>query len=178
MPEIIKYKNVHIIKPNYRTAPNNITSKTNITSYSVIFNYIKYHNFEIDYLLSFDVDEYFYLERFNNISELISNYLPFDLLLLNLLFMGNDNLFNSDNKNCINTYQRSEDKLRPWGKSIAKYTSILKKQTNPHLFHLLNNNKNKIIKNINNQSIRNKMSIDKTNDINSLIVISNNELKS
>ena len=82
----------------------------------------------IDYLLYVDLDEFLYINDFKNIHELITHYLPFDVLKINWLYFGSNNLIKNDGtNNIIDMFTKSHPLLcNSTGalKSITKVSSI------------------------------------------------------
>jgi disulfide oxidoreductase YuzD len=96
---------------------------------------------EIDYLLYVDLDEFLFINKYKNINELIQNYLPFDVLKINWLFFGSNNLIkNETTNNIIDLFTLSSDTLCEGTcalKSITKVNIISldnESQYGPHVF--------------------------------------------
>jgi hypothetical protein len=109
----------------------------------------------IDYLLYVDVDEFLYINNFKNIQELVTHYLPFDVLKINWLFFGSNNLLNNDGiNNIIDLFSRSNNVLcNSTGalKTITKVLSIsLDNNTYQYGPHTLPIIENSIVKDIEN----------------------------
>jgi Glycosyl transferase family 2 len=112
-----------------------------------------YHN--IDYVLYVDVDEFLYINTYKNIQELVLHYLPFDVLKINWLFFGSNNLIANDGiNNIIDIFTRSNTTLCDnigSIKSITKVSSIVINdetvQYGPHLIPIIVDG---IVKNIEN----------------------------
>lgn len=82
----------------------------------------------IDYVLYVDLDEFLYINNYKNIQTLVKYYLPFDVLKINWLFFGSNNLLNNNgNNNIIDLFTKSNNILcNNTGalKSITKVLSI------------------------------------------------------
>lgn len=106
----------------------------------------------MDYCIYIDMDEYLVLKDFSDIKNVILHYSPFDMLKINWLFFGNNNIKKiDDNSTLKNKYTSSSNSFNPHVKSFVKVSSIYT-NNNPHFFLL--NNKKCIIKNIfNNPSL-------------------------
>lgn len=110
---------------------------------------------KIDYVLYVDLDEFLYINKYKNIQELVTYYLPFDVLKINWLFFGSDNLINNNGiNNIIDLFTKSHPFLcNETGalKSITKVSSISIDndifQYGPHTLPII---KNSIVKDIEN----------------------------
>jgi hypothetical protein len=113
------------------------------------------HKNNIDYVLHVDADEFLYLNKFKNIHELINYYSPFDSLVINWLLFGSNNLSINETDSIIYSFNKSDNKLNPYVKSLTKVSSI-NTNTNEGFCpnpHVLNINSNGITKNILNKCI-------------------------
>jgi len=104
----------------------------------------------IDFVFQIDIDEFLYLNKYKNISELTENYLPFDVLKINWLLFGSNGIFENTTNSIIKTFNKSDKALcKASGglKSLTRITQIdlNKKQYGPHCLPIL---KNSIVKNI------------------------------
>ena len=103
----------------------------------------------MDYVLFIDMDEYLYMDKFNNIKELIKSYDEFDLLYIYWKYFGSQKKKINDNSKLIKNYIYSRFNTSNCGKSLCKVSSILT-MNNPHIFRL-KENKKKIIDIYNNK---------------------------
>ena len=109
----------------------------------------------IDYLLYVDLDEFLYINNYKNIQELVNHYLPFDVLKINWLMFGSNNLLNNDGiNNIVDLFTKSSNILCNNSgalKSITKVASISLDddifQYGPHTLPII---KNSIVKDIEN----------------------------
>lgn len=100
----------------------------------------------MDYCFYVDMDEYLVLKKFHNIQNVILHYQPFDMLKINWLLFGNNNIKKIDNNLTLKEkFTMSSNIFNPHVKSLAKVSSI-KTAYNPHFFML--DDKKCIIKNI------------------------------
>lgn len=105
----------------------------------------------MDYCLYVDMDEYIVIKKFNNIKDAIETYMPFDMLKINWLGFGDNNIdYIEDISNIKKIFTRSAPKLDKHVKSLAKVSSIntCNTEISPHVFCLKNNS---IIKNVKNE---------------------------
>ena len=49
----------------------------------------------IDFVFQIDIDEFLFLNNFKNIDDLVQNYMPLDVLKINWLLFGSNNIFNN-----------------------------------------------------------------------------------
>lgn len=107
---------------------------------------------EMDYVLYVDLDEFLYLNKFNNIQELISYYSPFDVLKINWLLFGSNNLIeNTGVNNIIDTFNRSSDILSDGtgaSKSLTRVSKISVHNTYQYGPHILPIVDGAVVKNI------------------------------
>ena len=109
-------------------------------------NEIKEH---VDYLLNIDLDEYLVLKNpifKNKIQNVIKYYEPFDVLKINWLFFGNNNIKSIDCSTLKDKFIRSSKTLYNRGiKSFIKLESYNNKRITSHNFSVKSNS---IVKNI------------------------------
>ncbi len=109
----------------------------------------------IDFVFQIDIDEFLFLNNFKNIDNLVQNYMPLDVLKINWLLFGSNNIFNNTSDSIINTFNKSETKLcKATGglKSLTRVSKIHMEETQygPHCLPIL---KNSIVKDIFNNII-------------------------
>ena len=124
-----------------------------------VFPVLKEKN--IDYILYVDADEFLFLNKFDNMNDLINHYSPFDSLKINWLLFGSSKLKENTSDSIINTFNLSSEFLSSYIKSLTKVSSIdttTIKSKNPHAFNI---KKNGISKNILNEILN----IEETNAI-------------
>jgi hypothetical protein len=123
----------------------------------------KKHN--IDYLMHFDADEFLYLNKFENIQEMVNHYEPFDELNINWLIYYDECKKEIKNNSLIKSSSTSGKYLNFYTKSITKVDSIL---SGWHA-HNTTLKKESIRKNILNDEIKNNYvcgTVFKTNEYN------------
>lgn len=98
------------------------------------------HN-NLEYVLTADMDEYLYLDKYKNINELINDYSPFSQLYIRYKNFGHSFLKNNETHSLVNVFIKSSNILKS-GKSLVKVSSILS-CSSPH-FSYLNNNEQTI----------------------------------
>ena len=120
----------------------------------------------VDYLLNVDMDEYLVLKNpifKNKIQNVISYYEPFDLLKINWVMFGNNNLKYGDCTTLKDKFTMSDNISSMGIKSLVKLNSYNKNgRITSHLFDL---KKNSIIKNCLNNITDNKQNENKTRGI-------------
>lgn len=100
----------------------------------------------MDYCFYIDMDEYLVLKNFSNIKNVILHYQPFDMLKINWLLFGNNNIKKTNNNLTLkDKYTSSSNVFNIHVKSLVKVSSI-NGNNNPHFFLL--NDKKCIIKNV------------------------------
>ena len=106
----------------------------------------------IDYLLHVDADEFLYSRYFNNITQIIENYSPFDRLHINWVCFGGL-LQKNESLSLINTFTKSEDFLQLQGKSLVKVSALnindISSRICPHFLKMKSNSIQKDIQNNN-----------------------------
>jgi hypothetical protein len=110
---------------------------------------------KIDYVFHADADEFLYLGKFENISEVIDHYSPFDSLRINWLLFGSNGVEKNETNSIIYTFNKSDTHISTYIKSITKVSSISTEADegfypNPHVLNVKNDG---IVKNILNQII-------------------------
>lgn len=78
----------------------------------------------IDYVLCIDADEFLFIGKFNNITDLINYYSPFDSLKINMLLFGSNNLIINNSDSIIKKFNKCCKKIYPFVKSLTKVSSI------------------------------------------------------
>lgn len=116
---------------------------------------------KIDYIMQIDADEFLFINNGNNINDIINEYLPFDSLRINWLLFGSNNLYKNNSNSIIKTFNKCNNELNSYCKSITKVSSIdvdflLKGNISPHYLPIYNNC---IAKNILNEIIDKNTSI-------------------
>ena len=86
------------------------------------------HN--IDYVLMVDADEFLYLNKFSNITDMVKHYEPFDLLKIQWCLFFNDGTLKEDTDiiSYIDSYELSMDTLNLYSKTFTKVKSIVSGQ--------------------------------------------------
>jgi hypothetical protein len=107
----------------------------------------------IDYVLYVDADEFLYLNKFKHINELINFYSPFDSLKINWLLFGSCKIIKNNSNSIINTFNKSNNVLAWYVKSITKVLSIDTSKIVGHNSHVLTIKDNCVSKNILNNII-------------------------
>ena len=83
---------------------------------------------KIDYVLQVDADEFLYIKDENNnindINNIINKYSPFDSLRINWIIFGSNSLYLNNSESVIKNFNKSDDKLHPYCKSLTKVSSI------------------------------------------------------
>lgn len=116
-----------------------------------------------DYIIDLDTDEYLYLGGYLTIQEMLKDYEPFDILLLNWLLIGNKGMVTRPNDGILNTFDMCDNKFSTTGKSVAKLSSISKAKVSPHLFEYFSVHPSQLtIKNVLNQMVPNSIPIQNT----------------
>ena len=108
---------------------------------------------KMDYVLYVDLDEFLHINKFKNIQELVTDYLPFDVLKINWLFFGSNNLLKNDGiNNIVDLFTKSNNILCGDSgalKSMTKVSSISMDncvfQYGPHTLPII---KNAVVKDI------------------------------
>ncbi len=103
----------------------------------------------MDYVFFIDMDEYFYMDKYTKVTDLIRSYDDFDLLYIYWKYFGTQEKKINDNSRLIKNYIYSRFNTSNCGKSLCKVSSILT-MGNPHIFKL-KENKKKIIDIYNNK---------------------------
>ena len=121
----------------------------------------------IDYILCIDADEFLYIGKFNNITDLIQYYSPFDSLKINMLLFGSNNLIINNTDSIISQFNKCCKKIYPYVKTITKVSSICTDKSkgfnaNSHVINVDNG----ITKNILNNVVGSKINITEKLDIN------------
>lgn len=111
----------------------------------------KKHN--IDYLMIFDSDEFLYLNKFNNLQEMVKYYQPFDAINVNWLLF-HTNIKENKSDSLIKTFVKSNNNLLLFSKQIVKI-SLVKTGSDAHKIIF---NKKPISKNIFNIKIKYNLS--------------------
>jgi hypothetical protein len=100
----------------------------------------------IDYLLYVDVDEFLYLDKFKTVHEMVTEYLPVDVLKINWLFFGSNKLIeNNGVNNIIDSFNKSCKYLCQGTNSLKSITKVSKISTTnafqygPHVLPIINN---------------------------------------
>ena len=126
----LNLKNYEIIihdKPNWDYDKMRRNFKGSYTRTKVFDDHIlsicKKHN--IDYLMHFDADEFLYLNKFENIQEMVNHYKPFDELNINWLIFYDECKKEIKNNSLIKSSSTSGKYLNFYTKSITKIDSIL-----------------------------------------------------
>ena len=136
-----KYKIVKIDYENYLTQTVKFTQAINNNLDEIKNN--------VDYLLNIDLDEYLVLKNpifKNKIQNVIKYYEPFDVLKINWLFFGNNNIKSADCSTLKDKFTRSSNVIRERGiKSLIKLEAYNNKMITSHTFSL---KPNSIVKNI------------------------------
>ena len=114
----------------------------------------------VDYLFNIDLDEYLVLKNpifQNNIQNVIKYYEPFDVLKINWLIFGNNNIKSANCSTLKDKFTRSSIIVRPLGiKSLIKLEAYNNKVITSHTFSLKSNS---IVKNVfNNIELNNPVS--------------------
>ena len=165
--------NKDIFKIIYNTELSHINlAKNNYYNSEEIFTNLilpELINNNIDYLLRIDTDEFLYLNKFQNIKELIFFYSPFDNLKINWLLFGSNNLIkNISNTSVINIFNKCDNKLNEYVKCLTKVSNIKNFNGFAHYVNLIENS---ITKNILNNITVNSLTEIINNDINNSIYI-------
>jgi hypothetical protein len=110
---------------------------------------------DIDFVFQIDIDEFLYLNKYKNINELTENYLPFDVLKINWLLFGSNDIFENTTNSIIHTFNKSDKVLCKASGGLKSLTRISqidlnKTQYGPHCLPIL---KSSIVKNIFNNII-------------------------
>jgi hypothetical protein len=98
-----------------------------------------------EWMLYLDSDEFLVLNKWNSISELLSEFNHADLIGINWLMFGTNNLINKPEKLIIESYTKSELLLNNHVKSFVRPEKI-NKINNPHTY-ILNSDKLYLINN-------------------------------
>lgn len=136
------------------------------TNHNLIIKFTKIINIHLDeikqhvnYLLNVDMDEYLVLKNSifeNKIQNVITYYEPFDMLKINWLYFGNNNLKNADCSTLKDKFTKSSNILSNPVKSLVKLESYNKERVSSHVFSL---KANSIVKNVfNNIDVNNPKS--------------------
>jgi hypothetical protein len=112
----------------------------------------------IDYVLYVDLDEFLYINEYENIQELITHYLPFDVLKINWLFFGSNDLIKNDGlNNIIDLFTKSSNILCSDSGALKSITNVRNISLDHDVFqygpHTLPIIKNSIVKDIENNII-------------------------
>lgn len=83
------------------------------------------NEYNIDYVLQIDADEFLYLNKFNNLDEMIDYYKPFDELRINWLLFNHSNIKCNNSNSLINTFILSQEYVNSYSKSLVKVSSII-----------------------------------------------------
>jgi hypothetical protein len=133
-------------------------------------------NNNIDYVLQIDADEFLFIKDENNnindINNIINKYSPFDSLRINWLIFGSNSLYSKKSESVIKNFNRCNDKLEHYCKSLTKVSSI-----DLHYLsvcggisaHFLPITGNSITKNLSNEIVDNnnvQINIDENKEIN------------
>jgi hypothetical protein len=107
----------------------------------------------IDYVFYVDLDEFLFIDKFKNIQELVTDYLPFDVLKINWLFFGSNNLLkNHGTNNIIDLFTKSHGLLCYGTGSLKSITKVSSISTDNNIFqygpHILPIIPNAIVKDI------------------------------
>jgi hypothetical protein len=107
----------------------------------------------MDYVLYIDLDEFLHINHFKNIQELVLDYLPFDVLKINWLFFGSNNLLKNDGvNNIVDLFTKSDDKLCSGSGALKTITKVSSISTDKSVFqygpHTLPVIKNAVVKDI------------------------------
>ena len=111
----------------------------------------------VDYLLNVDMDEYLVLKNpifKNKIQNVISYYEPFDLLKINWVMFGNNNLKYGDCTTLKDKFTMSSEYCNPTVKSIFNLNTYKNERT-IITSHIVKFNDNKVIKNVENNTTTN-----------------------
>jgi hypothetical protein len=110
----------------------------------------------IDYVLHVDADEFLFLGKHKNISEMIESYQPFDSLRINWLVFGSNNIIRNKTDSIIRQFDKSSSQLSNYIKCLTKVKSICSDHNSwfpsPHVLSI---NNNCIKKNIFNEIVNN-----------------------
>jgi hypothetical protein len=132
---------------NDKNIPHHLFLNSNIF-YETIIDIIKTNN-TTTYLLHSDIDEYFVLNKFKTIQQMIEYYEPFDHLYINWVIFGNSHIkIIESTETLLDKFTMSGVGFRTFGKSIVKIENV-KTSSSPHYMIM---KKNSIYKDIwNNQ---------------------------
>ena len=96
--------------------------------------------FKADWMLYLDADEFLYLNKYNNIKEMLEHHFFADLLGINWVMFGSNNLINDPepNKLLIESYTKSEGNINAHIKAFVRPLTVVS-VTNAHFYNIRNN---------------------------------------
>ena len=114
----------------------------------------------IDYVLYVDADEFLYIGKFKNITDVINYYTPFDSLKINWLIFGSNNMIENITDSIIFQFNKSSKTLSDYVKCLTKVSSICTDKNkgffpNPHTINVYNG----ITKNIYNEVVDSRVTL-------------------